>query len=170
MSTFPSWFPFHRAAPEESLEDQRLVTFLKEHAATVPPATPDLENALMDQIMVMALPNSQLQQHSLESHHRSHQHKWWVALSLVLVCFSGAGALWFRPNAPQLTIADEEAIEKSLVANWSVDQGNELNDLGLVSEESQSNNRDELDLENEIALIYQGNDQSNEITEPNEPE
>jgi len=169
MSIFP-WLSSQGA----NAKDQHLAAFLKEHTAAVPTARPDLEDTLMAQIMAMPLsePNSEAKSvNSVNSpatysdHFTPSYRKWWLTIPLALLCFSGAGALWLRPNAPQLTVAEEEVIEKTLVSVWSVNHNTEANDLGITSEESQLINHDELDLEAEIDLMYQ----SNEVSELSEP-
>jgi len=143
----------------------------------VPTARPDLEDNLMAQIMAMPLsePNSETKSVNLvnsvntpatySDHSNPSHRKWWLTIPLALLCFSGAGALWLRPNAPHLTVAEEEVIEKTLVSVWSTDHSTEANDLGITSEESQLINHDELDLEAEINLMYQYNEVS-ELSEP----
>ncbi|MEI6427770.1 MAG: hypothetical protein WCO45_05170 [Pseudanabaena sp. ELA607] len=156
-----SIFPLKSSHPSS---DEHLVAFLKEHQMEVPPSRPDFEDALMAQIMAMPSPENITDRHSASlpssANYRfgNQLKKWWVAIPLAIVCLSGAGALWFRPSTPQFSVAEEEAIEKTLIASWSFTHGAEVSDLGEPINDSQGISNNELDLEAALQPIYESSE------------
>jgi anti-sigma factor RsiW len=113
--------------PEQD-DDRALVSFLQQYKSAPPAPMRDLEQELMQKIL--AEPVTQTRMQKVRGRRNAFPYKkllWAVPAAIAAL---GAG-IWFgsRPTEPQLSQADRDTIEASLVKSWSASADRDEEDV-----------------------------------------